>query len=507
MKNRISRLNDELVNQIAAGEVVERPASVVKELVENSLDAGSTKISVLLKDGGREEIAILDDGHGIHPDDLLLSIERHATSKIHSLSDLESITSFGFRGEALAAISSVSDIEIRTRTENMVEALVLESQDGKVLPLRPLGAPKGTQIFVRKIFSRVPARLKFLRSSGTELSYTTKLFKELALSTPEVSFSLSHQGKTTLRFTETAPLQRFQEVLRPGWEPMLFVEENDGLKMEAFLSPPHLIQDRGELFIYVNQRIVHSKLFASAIRNAYLDALGERHDPTGVLYLRITPEWVDVNVHPQKLEVRCLRQDRIYQWLFSSIKKQLAPFAVKTDMVAAPHFAPNSIPLTAQGILTVLRDRYLVRENPEGIEVVNRPELNRRVWKKRIGNALLKGRSLPVPLIQSPKKEVYVSLFAKKSALIQLGFEFEDFGGGDVAFTSLPEILDESRLTSYLEKLPELSPVGLLAMHAIDLPIEELLEELKNMKEEFTSSEGKPILWRLPYQDLEKHFE
>lgn len=510
MKKRISRLNDELVNQIAAGEVVERPASVIKELVENSLDAKSTKVDVRLIDGGIGEIAIIDDGEGIHPEDLFLSIERHATSKIRALEDLQTIGSYGFRGEALAAVSSVADIEIRSRTQDAVEATVLESRMGELLPLRPLGSPPGTSIFVRKLFARIPARLKFLRSSGTEFSYCSKLFKELALGAPEVTLSLSHNGKTVSRFLATNPGQRVQEVLKPFWEPIQITEVNDGLNLNAFLSPPDLFQDRGELFIYINQRIVRSKLFASAVRNAYLEILGEHHDPSGAVFLTIQPDWVDVNVHPQKLEVRCLKQDRIYQWLFATVRKNLAALytPLPEDLSLSDLSHPQSFYSQADGsqILSVFQDRFFLRENQTGIEIVNRVELNSRIWMNRLQTAnRFTANELPVPRILN------LALGKWKTTLSRLGIEIEDYGNGDTAVTTFPDFLEETELNQVLGVIAgatsELEVLQAVAQNARRLPMEMLLEELKKQKEGFTQEPGKPILWRMPFELIEKHFE
>lgn len=509
MKNRISRLNEELVNQIAAGEVVERPASAIKEIVENSLDAQATRIEVLLKDGGVEEIAVIDNGVGIHPEDLPLSIERHATSKIARLEDLSALYSYGFRGEALAAISSVSDIEIRSRTPSMQEAIVLESQNGVLLPLRPVGAPAGTAVFIRRLFQRVPARLKFLRSTGTEFSYCQKIFKELALSTPSVSFSLSHNGKSTARFGATSALERFKEVVKPHWEPQTLEEENEGLALLAFLSPPELLQDRGELFVFINNRTVRSKLFVSAIRNAYLEIFGEGHDPSGALYLKILPEWVDVNVHPQKLEVRCLKQDRIYQWLFNVVRKSLAAQRPPAALFSAQDLLPNfSSGTESIAFLSVLGDRYLVREKGEALEIFHRRKLNARIWRSQLDQNVTV-TPLPVPQILCFKPAELKLLLSLKDSFKNLGIEFEEYGDRDIAVTGLPTFLESARLEELFQAVIE-NPgetVNLLARFAPPLPLPVLLDYLKNLKEEWTGDDDGPILWRMPREQLEKHFQ
>lgn len=513
MRKRISRLNEELVNQIAAGEVVERPASIIKELVENSLDAESTKIDVFLKEGGIQEIGVIDNGFGIMAEEFPLAFERHATSKIQSLDDLQHLGSYGFRGEALAAIQSVADIELKSRTPDGQEAALLEIRAGVSLPLRPLGAPVGTSLFVRNLFSRVPARLKFLRSPSTELSYCTKLFKELALGAPEVDFSLSHQGKTFLKFRANSPRKRFQEIYKPAWKPIEIEEENEGLAYHALLSPPSLFQEKGELFFYVNQRMIRSKLFSSAVRNAYTELLGYQHDPSGVVYLQILPEWVDVNVHPQKLEVRCLKQDRIYQWLYSSIKKNLALLhkPPSSPLTASEPVSPFP-PLETPPPLLVIKDRFLLRENETGLEMINLPELNRKIWKNRfLQERRILGITLAVPRLLHFSGSHVNALLLHKKELSLLGFEFEEYGNGDIALLAAPDYLEDSHLEPVFRHIAARPTteglVEILSQHAKQLPLEQLFDELKKMKEGFTPETEKPILWRMPYEWIERHFE
>ena len=329
---RIQRLSDVLISQIAAGEVVERPSSIIKELIENSLDAGARRVDLLLKDGGIAEISVLDDGHGISEVDLPLAIERHATSKVSRLEDLEAIHTFGFRGEALASIASVATLEITSRTAQMEKAASVQVEYGKVSPVQYVAAPSGTRVTVRGLFEKIPARLKFLRSPGTELSHCTRVLKELALGNPEVAFFLHHQGKLVCSFAAGDRLSRFTDCFKPQWEPLHFEEAATGLSAEGFLSPAHHMADRGEISLFINGRPVRQKTLTSAVRNAYLNTLGPHHEPSGFIFLDVQADWIDVNVHPQKWEVRILRQDSLYAWLMGclrrlleSAKKDLAP--------------------------------------------------------------------------------------------------------------------------------------------------------------------------------------
>ena len=325
---RIQRLPDDLINQIAAGEVVERPSSIIKELVENSLDAGSTRIDILLKDGGIQEISIVDNGVGIPESDLPLAVERHATSKVRTFSDLTQISSFGFRGEALASIASVSELELTSRTAEMSKAACLRVSYSQLsTPLTYQASPPGTRVTMQRLFDRVPARLKFLRSPGTEFSHCAKVVREVALGNPEIAFFLHHQGKLVHSYAPGDRRSRFQDCFKPPWEPLHFSESTEEIAVEGFLSPPQWVADRGELLLYINGRPIRHKTLTSAVRNAYQKTFGPHHEPSGVLYLDIQKDWVDVNVHPQKWEVRLLRQESVYAWLLTQVRRLLERFS------------------------------------------------------------------------------------------------------------------------------------------------------------------------------------
>lgn len=322
---RVTRIPDVLINQIAAGEVVERPASALKEILENSLDAGARRVEISLRDGGMTEITVVDDGRGIHPEDMELCLERHATSKIHEAGDLESIGTYGFRGEALASIASVSELELRSRTATAASGLEMSVHFGIVQqPPRPVGAPVGTKLTIRNLFARLPARLKFLRSASTEFSHCARVVKELAVGNPQVQFNLQHQGRTVASYSSPTREGRLQEAFKWDWAPLVVEEDSGDLHLTAFLSPGDRTQDRGELLLYINQRPVRNRGLLAAIRQGYLSTLGPHHEPSGVVFLEIRRDWVDVNVHPQKTEVRCLKQESLYSWLLSAVRKAVA---------------------------------------------------------------------------------------------------------------------------------------------------------------------------------------
>lgn len=322
-ESRISVLPENLINQIAAGEVVERPASVIKELVENSLDAGASRIDVELWNGGLERILVRDDGIGMSQADIPMSLVRHATSKIHVSSDLEQIETFGFRGEALASIASVARVEVTSREVDADTAYAMVVEHGQVTPLRPLGAPKGTSIAVTQLFERIPARQKFMRSASTEFSHCARIIKDIALGNPETEFHLHHQGRAVASYVTRDWKTRFEECFRPDWKPLEVSDHNDDLLLRALLSPTTHVSDRMDLQLYINRRCVKHRSIQAAVRQAYASTLGPHHEPSGALFLEIRRDWVDVNVHPQKTEVRCFQQESLYGWIVSVIRKAI----------------------------------------------------------------------------------------------------------------------------------------------------------------------------------------
>jgi DNA mismatch repair protein MutL len=349
--SRIQQLPSTLIDQIAAGEVVERPASVLKELLENSLDAQATRIEVDVEQGGKRLIRVRDDGFGIAPDDLALALERHATSKIREFRDLERVRSLGFRGEALPSIASVSRLSIASRSRDADTAWSTLVEAGIELePPRPVGHPQGTTIEVRDLFFNTPARRKFLRTDGTELQHVQSLLRRLALSRFDVGFTLRHQDRPVFQLPP-APQRAAQEarlatLLGSGFvENAIHVETRAvGLGLSGWLVLPAEARTQADLqYMYINGRMVRDKAVNHAIRRAYGDLLFKGRHPAYVLYLEIDPEQVDVNVHPTKHEVRFrdgrLIYDFVYQRLQSALE-QMYPAMEHRPEPEAPLPAP-----------------------------------------------------------------------------------------------------------------------------------------------------------------------
>ncbi len=339
---RINLLSPRLANQIAAGEVVERPASVVKELLENSLDAGASQLDIDVEQGGVRRIKIRDNGTGIMKDDLSLALSRHATSKIITLDDLEAVRTLGFRGEALASISSVSRMHLTSQAKDESEAWRVEAE-GKDMAtaVRPASHPQGTTIDVRDLFFNTPARRKFLRTEKTEFAHLEEVVKRLALSRYETGFRLSHNGKQVYDLRPVTDQLHAEHRLatllgKKFIENSLTLDvEAAGLRLWGWIGLPTFSRSQADLqYFFVNGRVVKDKLVAHAVRQAYRDVLYNGRHPTFVLYLELDPSTVDVNVHPTKHEVRFRDGRLVHDFLFSRIHKAIADVRPESD--AAP---------------------------------------------------------------------------------------------------------------------------------------------------------------------------
>ncbi len=341
--SRIQLLSPRLANQIAAGEVVERPASVIKELLENSLDSGAKRIEVDVEQGGVKLLKVRDNGSGIAPDDLPLALARHATSKIRELEDLEQVMSLGFRGEALASISSVARLTLTSRTEGAEQAWQVETEGRDMQPrVQPAAHPVGTSVEVRDLFFNTPARRKFLKTEKTEFDHLQEVIKRLALARFDVAFHLRHNGKTVLGLHEApdelSRARRVASVCGPAFlEQALPIDiERNGLHLWGWVGLPTFSRSQADLqYFYVNGRMVRDKLVAHAVRQAYRDVLFNGRHPTFVLFLEIDPSVVDVNVHPTKHEVRFRDGRMVHDFLYGTLHRALGEVRPE-DQLAAP---------------------------------------------------------------------------------------------------------------------------------------------------------------------------
>jgi DNA mismatch repair protein MutL len=363
---RIHQLPQDLVNQIAAGEVIERPASVVKELIENSLDAGAARVEIDIEEGGARLIRVRDDGEGIGADDLPLAVQPHATSKIATLEDLERVRTLGFRGEALPSIASVSRFSVTSRTAAQDKAWQLEVAAGRASAPRPAPHARGTTIEVRDLFHNVPARRKFLRAERTEFGHIDELVKAIALARPQTEFRLSHNGKPVRLLRpagdDAALSARIGEILGEEFaQQSLRIEHAAaGLRLSGWIGLPTASRSQADQqYFHVNGRLVRDRIVAHAVRQAYADVLFHGRHPAFVLFLDLDPQGVDVNVHPAKSEVRFRESRLVHDFLYRTLDEALAQTRAGADALqpSALNSQPSYLQPAAENVANFLQWR------------------------------------------------------------------------------------------------------------------------------------------------------
>ena len=334
---RIRALSDQLINQIAAGEVVERPAAALKELLENALDAGATQIDVDLAGGGIRRVRVADNGSGIDREDLRLAIERHATSKLSTVDDLAAIATLGFRGEALASIAAVSRLALTSRAKDSPHAWRIEVDGGTVGAVAPAALADGTTVTVEELYFNTPARRKFLRAEATEWGHCDEAFRRIALAHPEVGFTLQHNGRVVHRLQAHGRRARVAALLGD-----VFVDgtaavdaESGPLRLEGFAVQPAYATQVAAQYAFVNGRFVRDRVLVHALREAYRDVLHHERQPAYALWLSLSPNLVDVNVHPQKVEVRFRESSAVHQFVGHAVARALSLTAARQPAVSA----------------------------------------------------------------------------------------------------------------------------------------------------------------------------
>ncbi len=497
----IRALPDGLISQIAAGEVVERPASVVKELLENAVDAGATRIDVKLDGGGARRIVVSDDGSGIPADEMQLALMRHATSKIASLAELEQVATLGFRGEALASIASVARVTLTTRTRDAAHALRLSplDEDDRPAPLpMPAAGGIGTVIEVADLYYATPARRKFLKSEQTELGHCVEAFRRVALARPGIAFTLSHNGRVVEHLNATSPAERVMQLLGDAFaaahRPLSW--HGGDLVLSGFAGLPTASRASASAqYFYVNGRYVRDRVLNHAVRSAYRDVLhGDRH-PVFVLALELDPALVDVNVHPSKIEVRFRESRGIHQFVFKGIADALARGAeqraiVSASPVAAPAFdgggwtppplqgvaqstanygrlfaeagrtfstfdAPSPVPvatpspvLDESGLgfaLAQLHGIYVLAQNARGLVLVDMHAAHERILYERLKNGLDAGQvpvqSLLIPVTLRADAREIGTVDESAEVLAALGFDIRVLSPTTLVVRALPALL------------------------------------------------------------------
>jgi DNA mismatch repair protein MutL len=331
----IKRLPIHLSNQIAAGEVVQRPASVIKELLENSIDAGATEIIVTVREGGRALLSILDNGTGMNSEDALLCFERHATSKLHTIDDLFQLGTMGFRGEALASIAAVSQVTLRTRMSDSPTGIQIRYEGGALVGQEEVVCPKGTLIEVKNLFYNIPARRNFLKSDAIEFNHIEDAFLCIALAHPEVAFILHNHNHPVYNLDSSNLKRRIAEVLGKGGADKIFpiASETDIVAIHGFLGKPETARKtRGNQFFFVNRRYFRSSYFNHAVQSAFEGLIPEKTHPAYFIFFEINPRKIDVNIHPTKTEIKFDEERFIYSLLLSTIRQSLGKFNLSPSL-------------------------------------------------------------------------------------------------------------------------------------------------------------------------------
>jgi|Deesub1362B_J571_1020462.scaffolds.fasta_scaffold01701_9 DNA mismatch repair protein MutL len=472
---RIRVLSESIASKIAAGEVVERPASVVKELVENSLDASATRISVEIRDGGKSYIRVSDDGIGMSSEDARLAFERHATSKISSFEDLYAVRSLGFRGEALPSIASVAKVTLETRERDSLEGTRIVVEGGKVLSLEPKGCAPGTSVVVEKLFFNTPARRKFLKSSAAEGNAVVATLTRYLLAFPEVHFEFFREGKRSI----VAPRGSMRERLallygKDVAKQLLDVKlEREGYRIYGFVSSPSLSRaSRAEQYLFVNRRYVKSRLLSLALDEAYHTLLPKQRHPLAFIFLELPPERVDVNVHPAKIEVKFKEEEKLRAFLVEALReallsrtegKEARPHQLSLEVERAParsvvkeakpEYAPKpeqkersySLFFRQLKPLAQLHNTYILAESSEGLVLIDQHAAHERVLFEKF-KAQLKQKKLEKQRLVSP---AIIELSPREAAILEenleliseLGFEIENFGERSYLVKAVPLFL------------------------------------------------------------------
>jgi len=505
----IVRLDEATVRRIAAGEVVERPASVVKELVENALDAEARTIRVEIVAGGRDAIRVQDDGTGIPPDELPLAVERHTTSKLHRFEDLARLASYGFRGEALAAISAVSECEIVSRVPDVPYGARLLVRYGRPGRVEPIGVAPGTVVTVRDLFANVPARRRFLRQDATEVALIQRTLAALALAHPEVRFEFTNDGRIVLATSGSGDLLDALIGVY-GAETatqMLRIEEYRAgeIVVQGAVGLPRVSRpNRQALFVLVNRRWVESRTLVAAIEQAYHTLLMVGRYPVGVIAVSLPGDRVDVNVHPTKREVRFADERAVAAAVYEAVRRTLlahvpehppppvtftplSPSVVQRrlqvadptrelgssrsgmpqQLVDSPSSARSADSTSWLPVLRVLgqvRQAYIIAEGPDGMYLIDQHAAHERILLDRL-LAQLEARGVeqqallePLVLELSPVQLATVERY--RDALVQLGWELEPFGGAAVAVRAVPAVVQRSIEQVLIAVLDELAAGG-----------------------------------------------
>jgi len=550
-----------LVSQIAAGEVVERPASVLKELLENSVDAGAQAITVVLEAGGIKRVQVEDDGGGIARDELPLALARHATSKIASLEDLEGVATMGFRGEALASIASVSRLSITSRTREAPHGAAISAEGAQVGEVQPAARAQGTTVAVSDLYFNTPARRKFLRTESTEFGHCDEMFRRVALAHANTAFMLKHNGRASQVLRSQTPAERVSALLGETFQHVPIEAQSGALRLSGFAGTPQAAGERADgQYFFVNGRYVRDRLLSHAAREAYSELLHGGRQPAYVLFLEIDPRAVDVNVHPAKTEVRFRDPRAVHQFVYHALQRALAPGVAEAPVAYASvsHGAPiqaafglaqpaaayesfmkaASLPVSEKApplgyALAQLHGVYILAQNEAGLVLVDMHAAHERIVMEKLKSNLDAGavqrQSLLVPAVFQAEALDVATAEESRDALERLGLELTVSGPNELAVRAAPAALAGGDIVGLARGvLGEIREYGAsqvlssrqnellatMACHAAvrahrALSIAEmnaLLREMEETERSGSCNHGRPTWYQLTMADLDKLF-
>ncbi|MCD6266832.1 MAG: DNA mismatch repair endonuclease MutL [Thermotogaceae bacterium] len=526
---------DEIVLKIAAGEVITNISSVVKELVENSLDAGSSRIEVILKNGGKESIVVKDDGEGMAEEDILLAIEPHTTSKLRSLEDLLHLKTFGFRGEALSSIVRVSRTRIVSKTEMEDVGTEVEIIGGKVISTRKVGVGKGTFVEVRDIFFNFPVRRRRLKSPKIEARMATERFQKYLLSNPRVHFILNVDGKIIYNCPPVEDIHERIPIIFPELSDrnIMYIEKDMGnLFLKGYITFPEITRPNrtGEVF-FVNGRSIISDLLHEAVMEAYEELLKKRRYPIVVLFLKVPGNEIDINVHPQKLEVKFLKEEIIRNFVRNAIKEVLSKEWYRKIVFVSDsykikekvHEVKESFPTR---LFHILKGRYAIFEETNGIVIMDFHAAHERLLYEDIIEFMKKEkrrRKLRKPLKIPLSSDEILLVEEKGKDLKSIGFDWETLTDG-INITAFPLFIPATDLTNVFKDLVEdlkvrrssklMETVARISCKyaiksGMNVGFEEIIAMYENLKKKGTNvcPHGRPIYYLITYDELDRFFE
>ena len=574
-QSKIRVMDDKLASQVAAGEVVESPASIVKELIENSIDAGSSSIDIIVERGGKALVKVIDDGAGMTRDDAVLSIERHATSKLSNKYDLNNISTYGFRGEALPSIASISDFKLTsTHKRNHIGTEII-LKGGKLISVNECGTKRGTQVEVRSLFYNIPARKKFLKSDSVEFSKIEKVVLTAAISTPNIAYSFHHGKRTVIKIGKSDCLEnRIHELFGSEFsEQLVNLEQGNDkeIRISGFVSRPGVkFNARKQQYLFVNRRSVKSTAINIAVNDAYSGLNEKGYHPAIFLFIDINPNEIDVNVHPSKQEIKfnqIIRVQKIITNLitecfkrnFSKNIKSSAEYRQEKIRLNSMDFHINKsvdvydetlelLEVSPEGlksekilsqndespkytILGLLKDRFALIENDEGLMIMSKRSAHERVlYEQALKKINVEGKvpiqKLLVPVSMDFKPDEFEFIFKNEDKFKNLGFVIEKFGGNTIKLEGVPAYFETTSIEDCFISIVT-SMIGGGLNTARDLSMEDLISSVSIMASKYFDSRsldelqsllgdllecdmpyvdtrGRPTLYQISFKDIER---